>query len=351
MARVFLHIGGHKTGTSHLQALFYNNRKRLAEAGIHYPDIGPNNAHHALATTWLDLADFPEWFLRENPPERIWNRLVGTYARAGGTVFLSAENLTRMHPQIVDYRDLALRLAAFDEVRVIYTMRRQTELVQSLWMQVAKTRRAPTLRSYVERALDKRLGGGVPIDHLSVYQRLLQGFRPDQITLLDYGQTVRAPGGMARAFLRLMGSDLDPATLVQPSRAESNPSPDPLALLAACQMMRDAIPDDALIGFLQPIVHPDPQVPATLLAPHEYSKLHSRFCASNDELSQLVQPVQPGFHFDNGTPPENLIYRDALDTQTWIAIAAALHAHAPLTGPDDPVTPLRQTVKRLLGRD
>lgn len=350
MARLFLHVGGHKTGTSHLQALCHKNRDRLAQAGLFYPDIGPNNAHHALATTWIDQPDFPEWFLRANPPDQIWNRLVGTYAERDGTVFLSAENLTRMHPQIIDYQDLALRLAAFEEVRVIYTMRRQVELVQSLWMQIAKSRRAPTLRSYVERALAKRLGGGVPIDHLSVYQNLTRGFDHAQIILLDYSQISKAPGGIAQVFFDLMDCPVDPTTLTPPTAEESNPSPDPLALFAAAQIIRDGAPPQALVDFLQPIVHPDLTVPVTVLARHEYTKLHTRFSLSNDTLARQVQPWQPGFTFDNGTPPDNLVFRDSITPQTWIEIARKLHARAPLDDQLDPVLPLRERIKRMVGR-
>lgn len=326
MAKVVLHIGAHKTGTSYLQGLFYRNHGALAAAGLHYPPIGPNEAHHALASAWIMNPDIPDRFFGAGGPDAFWqNKIIKPYADAPGTVFLSAENFSRFLPQKVDMAALAERLAPFESIRILYTMRRQVDLVSSLWTQIAKMRAAPTLRAYVERAYTECLGRGIPLDHNAVYDHLLTGFSPEQITLLDYSQLAAAPGGMAQVFLDLMGIDLRADSLASPPETVANISPDPLSLFAATQITGREPPPDALIETIRAIVHPDRRQPATLLARHEYIRVHRRFVPLNRLLVRRVQTVQPGFSFDDAEPPETMFYRDDLTAQHWMQIAAAVY--------------------------
>jgi hypothetical protein len=124
MAKVVLHIGAHKTATSYLQDAFYRNRALPESAGLYYPHVGPNNAHHALAAPWLNIRDITDSFYGIRGPEGLWDTVISTYATRPGTVFLSAENFTRCFPKKVDMAELAERLGAFEEVRIVYTMRR-----------------------------------------------------------------------------------------------------------------------------------------------------------------------------------------------------------------------------------
>lgn len=326
MARVFLHIGPHKTGTSFVQSLFHLNRPRLAGAGIHYPDIG-SNAHHGLAAVWITTANEPENFSGAGGPEGLWDDLIDRYAKAPGTLFLSSENFSRAHPEVVDMADLARRLSAFDEVKVIYTMRRQAEMVQSIWLQVAKSGHILTLRPYVRRAIEKRLTSGVRIDYGSTYEILLTGFDPEQIILLDYARISRADGGIGQVFLDLLGAEsgLRAADLVQPPSLSANISPDPLAFQMATLINGNSVPDDDLVRVVAQVLRDDPTVPTTLLARYEHARFASRFRPGNAALVERVQPWQPGFTFGESEPPQNLIYRDDVTEQTWIDIAAALY--------------------------
>jgi hypothetical protein len=351
MARVFIHVGAHKTGTSYLQSLFHLNRARLAGAGIHYPDVGPNDAHHALAAVWLDLPDVPASFFGPDGPEGLWDNLVARYAHGPGTLFLSAENFTRGFPKAVDFADLARRLSPFEEVRVIYTLRQQAELVQSLWLQTAKVGRVHAIHFYVRRAFDKRLSGGVRIDHGSVYEALLRGFDPEQIILLDYARIRHADGGIGQVFLDLLGAEsgLRASDLVQPALQNANISPDPLAFQMATLINGNSVPTDDLVGIVGQVLRKDPAVPTTLLARYEHARFTSRFLQGNIALVERVQPWQPGFAFEESKPPENLIYRDDVTQQHWIEIAAALYKALPKPKPFGLDT-ARQHLSRLRNR-
>lgn len=334
MAKVVLHVGAHKTGTTFVQNLFHLNRARLAQAGVHYPDIGPNTAHHALAGLWMNLPDVPDRFYGRAGPEGLWQRLIAQYAGAGGTLFLSAENFSRCHPQEVDMEDLARRLSVFEEVKVVYALRPQTELVQSLWLQLAKSGRPVAIHAYVRAAIETRRALGVRIDHGSVYTALRRGFAPEQIHLLDYNQIRRAPGGLAQAFLDLLGCGLPAAGLRQPGREEANVSPDPLAFWIASEVSGGQSPDPDLVAQVAAALSGLGR-PGTLLARHEYRKLRNRYAESNAALVEQVQPVQPGFSFLQPETPEDLICRDEIPGQVWLDIARGLYqsgAEQPLLG-------------------
>lgn len=330
MARLFLHIGAHKTATSYLQGLFHHNRQTLAEAGLHYPWIGPNTAHHALAASWLDLPDLPDRFFGAEGPDGLWERaILRPYADRPGTLFLSAENFSRFYPQRVDMAALSRRLAVFDEVRIIYTLRAQTEMLASLWVQVARSRKAPALRGYLERLFTTGMGGGVSLDHHAVYHHLLTGFEPGQILLLNYDDIRRRPGGVAQSFLDLMGCPLQATDLVPPPVDAQNVSPDTLAMWLACQICRQTPPPDDLIALATSILHPQQMRPSTLLSLREHSKIRSKFRDGNARLSEAVSIWQPEFHFDPPPPPADMLYRDQIAPNVWPDIASALWADHP----------------------
>jgi hypothetical protein len=329
MAKVFLHIGAHKTGTSYLQHLFYLNHARLARAGIHYPLIGPNDAHHALAAAWIDMPDLPQRFFGKGGPDKLWNDLIARYARAPGTVFLSAENLSRQSPETVDFADLARRLAPFDEVRVIYTLRQQAELVQSLWLQAAKSGRVLALRPYLARAWEESLGGGIGIDHEALYDALLAGFSPDQIVLLDYAAIRAARGGIAQVFLDLMESGLSAADLAAPPEAKANISPDPLSFYLSSQITGGSLPPNALVAAVTDILRTDPPRRTSLLSQAEHTRFHRQFSPGNARLVERVQPWQQGFAFADPEPSADLFYRNNVAEWKWLQIAAMLYRDAP----------------------
>ena len=324
MARVVLHVGAHKTATSFLQGLCYHNHDLLASAGIFYPRIGPNLAHHALAAAWQKMTDLPEDFFSQSSPDQLWDDLVRDYAKRDGTVFLSAENFSRVWPQPIDMADLARRLAPFDEVKLVYTLRQQVELIPSIWSQVSKSRsNPPELAPYLRRVFEQGMAGGVPVDHGRFYDHMLTGFAPEQIHLLDYAQISAAPGGVLGAFLRLLGSDLNPAQF-QPIAPElANISPNALALWLATRIWPGMLPEPERIGKIRRALGPK-QLSCSLLSQEEEAQLIAHFAPLNAALVARVQAVQPGFTM---SPPKTgaALYRDQIDDQVWARIAAGLY--------------------------
>lgn len=337
MAKIVLHMGAHKTATSYLQGAFYRNRKLLEHHGLHYPHIGPNNAHHALAAQWIAINDIPQSFYDRRGPAGLWDDLIADYATRPGTLFLSAENFSRVHPERIDMAGLAERLSAFEAVKIVYTMRRQVDLVPSVWAQIAKVNHMPSIWAFMRTVFEERRAKGVPVDHHMVYQSLLAGFAPDQIHLLDYSAFRSHPGGALGVFLDLLDCGLRATDLQPPSEEEANISPDPLALFVAGVVTADGSrpPAPALVSEMAKALDEILGRPRTLLARHEYAKLHDRFREGNQRLVERVQPYQPGFAFAEGTAPEGLAYRDDLDAEAWMKIASAVY-HMPRETPPGP---------------
>ena len=327
MAKIVLHIGAHTTATSYLQGAFHGNRKLLETAGLYYPHIGPNNAHHALAGQWIRINDIPDSFYGPRGAAGLWDTLIGTYARRPGTLFLSAENFTRCFPEKIDMAELAERLSVFEEVKIVYTLRRQVDLVPSVWAQITKMNYQPSIWSFMRTVFEKRRAKGVPVDHNVVYQDLLNGFAPEQIHLLDYSAFRQHPDGVLGVFLDLLGAPVPARDLQQPTRDEANISPDPLALYVAVGLVNDASrpPPEELVRYVSGVLDNICGRSRSLLARHEYAKLRARFQHGNRSLVERVQPYQPGFSFDEGTPDENMFYRDDLDNQAWMKIASAIY--------------------------
>jgi hypothetical protein len=324
MARVFLHIGAFKTGTTYLQNLFHLNRTRLARAGVIYPECGPHYAQHALAALWVNVPEAVRTAAAAGGAEHLWQHLADTYAKAPGTLFLSSELFLRAGEDHVDLEELAARLAPFEDVRIVYTMRRQAELVQSVWLQLARAGNLLSIHPFVRHAFEQRNTGGVWVDHNSIHQNLLRHFSAEQILLLDYHQASHAPGGIAQAFLDLLGADLQVAELDKPDRDVANISPDPLAFFLATRVARNAVPSPELVSLIAEALQREGHRPTSLLARYEYVKFRSRFGPGNATLAERIQPVQPGFSFLEADPPEDMLFRDELDESQWIEIASTL---------------------------
>lgn len=225
---------------------------------------------------------------------------------------------------------LAERLSAFEEVKIIYTMRRQVDLVPSVWAQITKANYQPSIWSFMRTVFDERRAKGVPVDHSIVYQELRQSFAPEQIHLLDYSAFRKHPEGVLGVFLELLGASRSARELRLPSREEANISPDPLSLFAAVGLVDDASapPPVSLVSYVSSVLDEICGPTRTLLARHEYKKLRERFRHGNQALVETVQPYQPGFSFDEGDKPEGLVYRDDLDADAWRRIASAVY-HMP----------------------
>lgn len=335
MARLLLHIGAHKTATSYVQRLFHLNRDLLASHGIIYPDIGPNRAHHILVTPWIDIPEIPEsyygrfgFFQRlqgHNRFNAFFDRFVARHASQKGTVFLSAEIFSRAEPQRVDMQDLARRLAPFEDVRIVYTLRHQADYIQSIWLQLAKNGKAPRFDQFLTHAIQDHLASGLWVEHGKVIDHVLTGFSPDQLVVLDYEAIKRHPEGMAGPFLDLMNSSLRFRGLEDIEREDANISPDPLASWLAHSTCWPSPARPGLAGKLEAslddIRKHHGKKRTTLYSREEYKMVGEAFSEANAKLAGWFQADPSHGGLSAPASPETLLFREDLTFSDWSALA------------------------------
>ena len=124
--RYVFHIGPHKTGSTYIQKILYDNKEFLGDCRIHYPmhAIGPQFGHHKLVEQIKkrDREAVSEFF-----------RLVTD--EDSDVTIVSSENFDAL-----DREDLALlhEFVEDENLTFIYFKRNSTDLLYSFWQELVK---------------------------------------------------------------------------------------------------------------------------------------------------------------------------------------------------------------------
>lgn len=131
--RLILHVGMHKTGTSALQAKLRSNAHALLQQRILYPAHGRyhDGSHHGL---WPALASAGSTsdFLRALSAE------CEAQSSPVDTVLISSELLEKVGMNAKRSENIHTFLDSFDDVHVLYFLRNQGEVIQSIFKQWVK---------------------------------------------------------------------------------------------------------------------------------------------------------------------------------------------------------------------
>lgn len=153
MARMILHIGVQKSGTTFLQHVLQANADALAGAGVRYP-VSPDwargkrtVANHEWATYGLLGTEFP-WVSQDRASEETasWQTLLDDVKSRPGTALLSAEALAVIRTPAI--RRLLDALDA-DDVEVVVTARSLGTSLPSLWQQHIRNGRTMSFERYL----------------------------------------------------------------------------------------------------------------------------------------------------------------------------------------------------------
>jgi hypothetical protein len=148
--RVFLHIGPPKTGTSFLQAAWWQHRQEMAEQGVLYPGEHPL-AHFRAAAVALEKTRITE---RMGPRAlQSWDRLTGEVADWEGDAVISDEHYAAApRPKIAAAMQRLHEVA--QEVHLMVTVRDLARQVPAAWQQSVKQGNEETLEEYVQDLRD-----------------------------------------------------------------------------------------------------------------------------------------------------------------------------------------------------
>lgn len=355
MSRLILHAGLHRTGLRPLQQRLFHHRAALAEAGLHYPNTGVNQAHHILAGAWFPLPGLSPAQARAGA-ETAWQQVVGDHAKGAQTLLLSAEAFTRAHPHQIDWAELADRLRGFDEICVLVSLRHQSALLPALWLELARHQRAPFLPGFVSRGLKQGYAAGVPLDFSALLDRMDHGFSAKQRLFWDQSSFDGQPDAAWSALLELAlpgrGAALAAKLPAPPNTSPSDPAPfndeaHPLAVYTAQSLAREARAPEGLAARLAGLRALPTAGAASLLTRSEAERVASHFAPLNRAFEARLAQDQPGFRL--AAPKATAkVFREDLDPRFWAGLAADLYADLPEGTLAEPDGRLRRIWRRIL---
>jgi hypothetical protein len=208
MARLILHAGFHKTGTTAIQQFAARNRRRLQSGGVLYPRLWPATfrpleAHHFLAHAVAGNERFVTIAQTRSLVSR-WQRWAG---QSGGQVLLSSEAVCRHQlGQADDHIDrqraylerLANVLEGF-EVEPVLVVRRQDEFVRSLYQEhVAAGLSDSARRTFPDFVEELAVGKIRFLDRLDLFRNVF-----GRVRVLVYEEL--SAEGLPRSFFEALG--------------------------------------------------------------------------------------------------------------------------------------------------
>ncbi|MBV0892630.1 hypothetical protein KTN05_12305 [Paracoccus sp. Z118] len=317
MSRIVIHIGTHKTATTHLQDTFHKNRALLLTQGVTFPAIGHTNGQHGLVSSWIPM---PEPYGLQNP-QGAWDDLIRDHADKPGTVFISSEEFSRLAPRQVNMAQLRRMLAPFDEVRVLCTLRNQASFLQSVYQQISVERNPGAWEPFYRRALQTKRVDGLALDYNDLYDHLLAGFPPEEIRFISFDSAIKGDGGIIGAYLRALELSLRADDLEPFSERLSNVSDDALATLVA-NMVADAnVARPGLVAWMRQALDQSlgaERPRSTVYNRVEVEEMGSSFSPLNERLARRLQANQPEFSVGPMLGGKlDLGFRDTLSDEFW----------------------------------
>jgi len=155
--KLFLHAGMSKAGSSSIQATIHRNRDALKEQGILVPRTGAKGRRH-FKFIHADGGDYKD----------LVDRLIAEAEESHcHTVILSDESFNKKNPTKHNYLK-----TCFDEIKIVFFLRRQDLLLESYYNQMIK---GPWAKKRSYAGVDKLTDYGMSL-HWLHYDRLLDNF-------------------------------------------------------------------------------------------------------------------------------------------------------------------------------
>ena len=236
-ARVFLHVGTPKSGTTYLQHVLWQNRAQLRADGLLVP--GRRLRDQNLAAQGLRL-----------PPRAVrgrraatWQRFVQMVRRWRGDAVISNEWLIRTTPEQAARAVAALGPA---EVHVVVTARDFTAQVPAAWQESVKVGHSASLEDFINALEDPGPHWTwAALDPAQVLQTWAPLIPPERLHLVTVPPRGEDPALLWQRMGGLLG--VDPTAAFDASRSRTNES---LSAEAAALMwrvgprLREAVTDD-----------------------------------------------------------------------------------------------------------
>lgn len=279
MTKLILHIGGHRTGSTSIQAALSSSAGELLKHGILYPTAGLDTVAHHRYVNSLRKSGVPG-FSGVEPLEKLLAELKQEIAASGcHSVLISSEEFINT-PEIPS-SSLSELLALFDEVLVICVVRHQAPLLESgykfqvLWEQTAS---GGTFGEFIEY---NTRGAHLEYVHLPGYYGAAHPRL--QFRFASFGELARS-GELVSRFCALCGIDF-----LQARNIHTNESLGRKCTIALAMRNRGetgtSISRHAFIRAARASLHDRGE---SLFDEQLFAHIVERFRASNDSLASIA---------------------------------------------------------------
>ena len=198
-----VHIGPHKTGTTALQASFWNNRIEAETQGVHYA----SNGRHALSAVLAGIEHSSPWTANKRPPPRwLWTRLLNDIRSSNAKrVVLSSEYFADARPEPAAR---VIKELDPERVQIIVTIRPLSRILTSQWQQFVRNQNTTPFDEFLKKHLDDPHPADPPVfwrrhRHDDLVRRWVDLVGRDRLTVVALDDSDRDM--VLRAFEQLTG--------------------------------------------------------------------------------------------------------------------------------------------------
>jgi len=321
MSHLILHIGTHKTGSTTIQDSFWANSSRLATFGLVYPRLHyRHTGHHGLIAQTVAL---PAAYHLKSGEDTTLKWINDKYSDSDKTVFLSSEEFSRGDgARSVDFLKLRDKLSGFKRVTVLCFLRPQWRFLQSIYLEISRTRSPPRMPDLVKEAIETGRCQGLYMNYLDLYKRLRAVFSGDEIRLVDFEAARATKGGLLTAAL----APFDPTKTYKDLRSykqgHSNKSPHALSQWAA-NLLAEPYRASAAVNRASHDVLGKHQT-TCILTRSEIADMKKAFSSGNRDLIGLQNAFQPGASISDPALPDECLFREDVSIEHWLKIGQTL---------------------------
>ena len=205
MPKYIIHIGPMKTGSTYLQRCIVEAAEVLAAHGIYYPRELADEKHHVVHTPILVAARNETQF---EPMRAEFARLNKADHRA---ILLSNEYFAFLKPPAIDR---LRRMIGSDDVRIVYSCRRWSDRIPSMWFQSLFSGGTQTLPEFYAQLISNQTEEQ-DIDYTIVWQRWADAFGRSALAIFPFSSIADSGAGVFTRFcadvLDLTGVEEPPA--------------------------------------------------------------------------------------------------------------------------------------------
>lgn len=193
--KLYLHVGPHKTGTTLIQKACLDHQQELASQGVIYPNQYLHIFGHHLLKDKLFKRN-----LSQNE--------INIINSIDGNVLFSSEDLISLGRRELEYiKDC---FSTFD-VHVIYTWRRTSLKMYSIWQEVIKHGSSVGFFEYYHDHLAKP-GRSYMLSSDQQIERFVNVFGEDNVTIIDYEKSL-SDNSLLRDFFSVINCSIDDTRL------------------------------------------------------------------------------------------------------------------------------------------